>query len=98
MTAIQSLRERMAELVDLDALEMLSTWDQMVTMPREGGEARAQQLGTLSRIAHERATADEIGQLLADVRAGDLSELDRDIVRLARRDWDRARRVPPELA
>jgi carboxypeptidase Taq len=98
MASIQSLRERLAELADLDSLEMLATWDQMVTMPREGGDARAQQLGTLSRIAHERATADEIGQLLADVRDGDLSELDRDIVRLARRDWERARRIPPELA
>ena len=38
-----------AELVDLDALEMLSTWDQMVTMPREGGEARALTLVSVLR-------------------------------------------------
>ena len=98
MQAIQPLRELMAELVDLAALEMLVMWDQMVTMPREGGETRAQQLGTLSRIAHERATAEQIGELLAELQGAELSELDRDIARLARRDWERARRVPPELA
>ena len=98
MAGIQSLRELVAELSDLDGLEMLANWDQMVAMPREGGEARAQQLGTLARIAHERATAEEIGELLHDLQDADLSELDRDIVRLARRDWERARRIPPELA
>jgi carboxypeptidase Taq len=77
---------------------MLATWDQMVTMPRDGGEARAQQLGTLARIAHERATAEQIGALLEELRDAELSELDRDVVRLARRDWERARRIPPELA
>jgi carboxypeptidase Taq len=98
MDAIQSLRERIAELIDLTALAMLTTWDQMVMMPKAGGEARAQQLGTLSRITHERATAEEIGELLHELAGAELSELDRDIVRLARRDWERARRVPPELA
>jgi carboxypeptidase Taq len=98
MGGIESLRERMAELADLDSVEMLATWDQMVTMPRDGGEARAQQLGTLARIAHERATAEQIGALLEELRDAELSELDRDVVRLARRDWERARRIPPELA
>src|SRR5690349_18334596 len=98
MGGIESLREHMAELADLEGLEMLATWDQHVTMPREGGGSRAQQLGTLARIAHERATAEQIGALLDELKDAELSELDRDIVRLARRDWERARRIPPELA
>jgi len=55
----------MAELADLAALEMLATWDQMVMMPSEGAAARAHQLGALSRVAHERATGDDIGEWLA---------------------------------
>jgi carboxypeptidase Taq len=98
MAGIESLRERLAELVDLDGLEMLATWDQMVTMPREGGETRAQQLGTLARIAHERATDEQTGELLNELAGAALSDIDSDIVRLARRDWERARRIPPELA
>jgi carboxypeptidase Taq len=69
-------------------------------MPPEGGAARAEAMATLERLTHERATADEIGAWLDELDgAGDeLGEVDRDLVRLARRDWERARRVPGELA
>ena len=88
----------MAELADLSALNMLASWDQMVMMPSEGAPGRAHQLGTLARLAHERATVDEIDGWLADLDGEDLGELDGDVVRIARRDWERARRVPAELA
>src|SRR5439155_1199471 len=80
------------------ALEMLATWDQMVMMPSEGAAARAHQLGALSRVAHERATDDDIGEWLAGLEDAQLDEVGRDIARLARRDWERSRRVPAELA
>jgi carboxypeptidase Taq len=92
------LRERLAELADLGSLEMLAGWDQQVMMPAQGGPARAQQLSALARIVHERATGDDIGEWLDELEHGDLDELERDIVRLARRDYERARRVPTELA
>jgi carboxypeptidase Taq len=98
MDALQSLRARLAELSDLAAVEMLVEWDQLVMMPSAGAPARAQQLGALARLSHERAAAADIGEWLAELEQGDLGELDRDIVRLARRDWERARRVPDELA
>jgi carboxypeptidase Taq len=92
----------MAELADLAAIEMLTGWDQLVMMPEDGAAARAQQLGTLARITHEHATAAQIGAWLEQIdAAGDgaaLGEIDRDIVRLARRDWERSCRVPDELA
>jgi carboxypeptidase Taq len=97
--AIEKLRGRLAELEDLAALERLAAWDQLVMMPDEGLPARAQQLGTLARLTHERATAQELGSWLGELGGGEaLEELDRDIVRLARRDWERARRVPTDLA
>jgi carboxypeptidase Taq len=98
MEVLRSLRERLAELSDLGAVEMLVEWDQLVMMPSQGAAARAQQLGTLARLSHERATAADIGEWLAELEPLDLDDLDRDIVRLARRDWERARRVPDELA
>ncbi len=98
MTALQELRERTGELSDLFALEMLATWDQLVMMPAQGGAARAQQLATLARMRHERSTAAEIGEWIEQLDAERLDDVDRDIVRLARRDWSRARRVPGDLA
>jgi carboxypeptidase Taq len=96
--ALEQLRGRLAELSDLSAVEMLLDWDQLVMMPGEGAGARAKQLGVLARITHERATAEELGDWLGELDGAELSELDRDVVRLARRDWERARRVPDELA
>jgi carboxypeptidase Taq len=98
MSALEKLRDRMGELCDLSAMEMLAVWDQLVMMPAEGAPARAQQLGTLARLTHERATGEELGAWLDELAAAPLDELDRDIVRIARRDWGRARRVPTELA
>jgi carboxypeptidase Taq len=103
MDALEQLRGRMAELNDLASLEMLAGWDQLVMMPAEGARARAHQLGVLARLTHERATAPEIGSWLEEIDglagAGEtLGEIDGDIARLARRDWERARRVPEELA
>jgi carboxypeptidase Taq len=95
---MEKLRRRLAELVDLASLEMLASWDQLVMMPGEGAAGRGHVLGTLARITHERATAEEIGEWLSSLEEAQLEEVDRDIVRLARRDWERARRVPADLA
>ncbi len=98
MNALEKLRDRMAELSDLSAVEMLAAWDQLVMMPGDGAPARAQQLGTLARLTHERATSQEVGDWLSELDGQRLDELDADIARIARRDWERARRVPTELA
>jgi carboxypeptidase Taq len=102
MPALDALRARLAELTDLSLLGHLAAWDQRTMMPPDGSPARAHQLSTLQRLAHERATADEVGEWLDELEsaqvASDLSDIDRDLVRLARRDWDRDRRVPTDLA
>ena len=98
MSALEQLRARVAELADLRALDSLATWDQLVMMPPEGAEQRGAQLGTLTRISHDRATDPEIGAWLAELEDEDLEPFEADIVRLARRDWERASRVPSDLA
>ncbi len=92
------LRTRVAEIADLRSIEGLATWDQLVMMPPDGAPQRGNQLGTLARITHDRATAEEIGGWLEELEAAGLDDLDADLARIARRDWERARRVPSELA
>ena len=98
MTAMGKLRDRLAELADLQALQMLAGWDQLVMMPPGGAAERGHQVGTLARILHDHATSPEIGEWLAELDELESSELESDILRLARRDWERARRVPTDLA
>ena len=96
--SIDLLKTRMAELSDLTALGRLAAWDQRTMMPPDGGPGRGEQLATLERLAHERATADEVGEWLDALEDAELDGLDAEIVRVARRDFDRARRVPADLA
>jgi carboxypeptidase Taq len=95
--ALVALRDRLAELSDLAAVSMLLSWDQLVMMPAGGAGARAQQAGALARLMHERSTGDELGEWLGEINGAALDELHSDIVRLARRDYERARRVDEEL-
>jgi carboxypeptidase Taq len=98
VSVLEQLRGRAAELADLGSVEMLLGWDQLVMMPHEGSAARAQQLATLARLHHERATGAELGSWLDELEGVSLEGIDADMVRLARRDWGRARRVPEQLA
>jgi carboxypeptidase Taq len=99
MPALDALRARLAELADLEHLSHLAAWDQRTMMPPQGSPDRANQLATLSRLHHERATAPEVGEWLAELEgaAADLGDVDRDLIRLARRDFDRFARVPGDL-
>src|SRR3954468_5885386 len=100
MPALERLRERLAELSDLHALARLAAWDQRTMMPPRGAPARAHQVATLQRLVHDRQTDDEIGAWLdeLDSDGAALGDIERDLVRVARRDWDRARRIPKQLA
>ena len=64
MSALQSLRDRLAELADLTSLGRLAAWDQRTMMPPGGAAARAQQFASLERITHARATSEDIGAWL----------------------------------
>ncbi len=98
---LTSLRERLAEIADLSRAAGVLGWDQRVCMPPGGTEARAEALATLSRIAHERFTDPEIGRLLDRLAdRGESLPYDSDgasLIRVTRRDWEKARRVPSEL-
>ena len=94
---LDRLKSILGEIADVQHAEAIADWDSRVSMPPEGAAARANVVATLTRIAHERFVSDEMGELLAELDgAGD--ETDAALVRLTRREWDRARRVPGELA
>ncbi len=98
---LRALRERLAEISDLQRSAGVLGWDQKVMMPPLGTEARANALATLGRIAHERFVDDETGRLLERLRPYEESlEYDSDdasLIRVARRDWEKQRRVPSKL-
>src|SRR5689334_11338733 len=98
----EQLRERMAALADLRNVAQLLDWDQQTMMPPRGAAARAETVATVQRISHEMFISDETGRLLEGAeRALNGASPDSDevaLVRVGRRRWEKARRVPSELA
>ncbi len=100
--AFADLKERLSRLSDLGRIGRVLGWDQQVMMPPGGAAARAEQLGTLGRIAHEALIDDEVGRLLEQLSGYEESlphdSFEASLIRVARRDYEKASRVPPELS
>ena len=66
MTPYQQLEARFRRLGALEEAIGVLNWDNATMMPPGGAATRAEQLATLSLVAHEQLTAPEIGGLLAE--------------------------------
>lgn len=93
------LLNRLGEINDLRSAADLLGWDQTTYMPPGGAAARGRQLATLQRLAHEKLVDPAIGHLV-DKLEKEVESLSPDddaaaLVRVTRRDYERASRVPP---
>ncbi len=99
--AFDELLRRLGEISDVEKTAGLLAWDEETKMPPLGSEARAEQRATLTRICHELSTAPELGELLERLRSfeaeHDPESFEASAIRVARRDYDKAVRVPAEL-
>jgi carboxypeptidase Taq len=98
---LDELKSRLAEVSDLAKAAALLGWDQRVMMPPAGAGARAEQTATLSRIIHDRFTDPAIGELLDELEQNadslDYDSDDASLIRVTRRDYDKAVKVPGDL-
>ena len=98
---LEKLEERLRKISDLERIGRVLSWDQQTMMPPAGSDHRADHLATLRRIAHELLIADETGSLLDELRPLEESlEADSDdaaLIRVTRRDYEKAVRVPTDL-
>jgi carboxypeptidase Taq len=95
------LRERLGVLHDLHRAGWLLGWDQQTMMPPAGTPARSEQIATVDRLAHELFVSEEMGELLDSLgeyeRGLDPESLDAALLRVTRRDWEKARKIPAQL-
>ncbi|MFQ5437881.1 MAG: carboxypeptidase M32 [Paracoccaceae bacterium] len=91
----------MAHVRQSEALAQISGllgWDQETMMPRGAAAQRAEWMGAIEGVIHERRTDARIGEWLARLEGGDLNEVQRANLRLIRRSFERNTRVPADLA
>ncbi len=100
--AFQQLRARVAEVARYGAAAAVLGWDQETFMPPKGQPARARQLRALAQLMHQRGTDPQVGEWLSQAEADMRSQgwdPDSDparFLKVARREYDRATKVPTE--
>jgi carboxypeptidase Taq len=104
-TSLEKLHRINEECCRLTNIAALLEWDQETYLPRKGVEDRAEQLALLEGIVHERAASPEVGRLLTELGSdtknpsGDekLPPVERDFLKVLRRDYDREVLLPKEF-
>ena len=101
MDGLAPLRAHLATIADLRSAASVLRWDQEVLMPPGGAQGRALEVATLTRLAHELLTSDTTRRLLDEAertrRGADPASDDAALVRVTRRDLDRAVKLPAEF-
>ena len=106
---MESIRETYNQLLeiaytlsDIAAATAVLDWDQEVMMPPKGGQGRPHHVATLAGIHHEKLTSPQTGDVLARLTdafadGGEVSEVERALVREMKRQYDLAVKVPSSL-
>jgi carboxypeptidase Taq len=98
---LNTLKTRLTEASDLQNIGAVLGWDESTYMPKGGAAARGRQSALIARIAHEKSIDPEIGKLLDELRPYEESlPYDSDeasLIRVARREFERAIKVPPKF-
>ncbi|MCS1350248.1 carboxypeptidase M32 [Mechercharimyces sp. CAU 1602] len=94
----QELKKLLQEVSDLEYAAGVLSWDQSTYMPVKGAAARGRQLATIGKLAHEKFTSPAIGNLLESLATYEDSmpyeSTEASLIRLARKQYEKALRVP----
>ena len=91
---LAELKDRLATISDVSAAGAVLGWDRQTHMPEGGVAGRAEQLATLRRLGHGMLVSDETGRLLEGIEDPDPGTEDHALVRLARREYEKATKLP----
>ncbi len=98
-TRMDELKKRLRTIYCLREASALLSWDQETGMPAGASEARADQIGVLSEVAHGLLVAEETGSLLeaAAAEVEDPASEEAHLLRRVRREYQRETRLPQDL-
>ncbi len=96
MTAYSDLMAFQRETEALSAIAGRLGWDQETMMPRGAAPQRAEEMAAIEAVLHARRTDPRVGDWLAAAEPAD--DVARAQLRLIRRQYDRAQKIPARLA
>ena len=98
-SSFAELVERIQRARTLNAVSDLLGWDEQVNLPPGAAEQRAAQLAVMAEVQHAADSDPRIGAALAELESSRaaLTADQRAVVAQARRDYDRATKLPAEF-
>ncbi len=94
MNALEKLRVSAQELKLVSQISALLDWDQKTNLPPQGQASRAQQLGYLAVLLHQKGTSPALLKLIEKVEREDPDNLEACAMR---RDFEISVRIPEKL-
>jgi carboxypeptidase Taq len=98
---LKRFRELTGQIKQYEEILGLVYWDMRTGAPRKGIELRSEAVGALSAETFKLSTSAEMGELLEKLNEPDqnasLDEINRRLVEETSKDYDRNRRIPPEM-
>ncbi|MEM9968187.1 MAG: carboxypeptidase M32 [Pseudomonadota bacterium] len=98
MTAYDDLMLFVRETEALSQVSGRLGWDQETMMPRGAAAQRGEEMAAMTSVIHARRVDARIANWLAAIETDHLDDVGRAQLRLIRRDFDRASKVPAALA
>ena len=92
----RELVDRFKECAIVGSIGSIVGWDQHTYMPPKGAGHRAEQMGYLAKLGHEKLTSPRLGELLGQLE-GNGDTIEAANVRDIRRAYDRAVKMPAKL-
>jgi carboxypeptidase Taq len=100
-TRFDELLRRLGVIDDLVRAGTLLGWDEETKMPVAGADARAEQRATVESVTHTHRVDPALGELLEELRPFEQEHgpdsFEGGVIRVARRDYEKAVCVPAEL-
>lgn len=97
MAAYAELKNRFAQISAIEGASSMLSWDAETFMPKGSAAVRGEQLAALAAVAHEKYTAPDLGDLIAQAKEEQLDGWDAANLKEMERVYLHANAVPNDL-
>ncbi len=101
MATTKELYERyklkMHRIADIKNATAVLQWDQETYLPKKGAALRGQQLSTLSELAHQLFSEEELGNTLKELSGRELNNVEKRNVELTLEDYQKNKKYSPDF-
>ena len=94
---IAELKEKYLLISRYSTAAALLEWDFETYMPKKAAEKRAEVIGEISGKAFEMSVSDEMGKLLDEAEKEDLNDIEKAIVKVGKKEYEKFKKIPAEL-